>query len=148
MHIARISITLGFFLTKFTAARPIFAVTEAVSLPAAAPFFAVSFACFLNCFCMRFLCKWRLSAFFFSSGFSFPKGYIYPILAAFRALVQVNPESGVHSWSRPPLDVWRKLGKTLVSIVRDEKGRTPSAFAGFRGHWQLLLMIVLTHCMQ
>ncbi|MBP3421768.1 MAG: AIPR family protein [Lachnospiraceae bacterium] len=48
--------------------------------------------------------------------YSTPKGILYPILGAFRALV-VKDENGNYKWSRNPYDVMDKIGPELVATA-------------------------------
>lgn len=50
--------------------------------------------------------------------YTIPKGIMYPILGAFRALVEVK-DDGTYGWSINPLEVWKNLKNTMVNTVID-----------------------------
>lgn len=68
-----------------------------------------------------------------------PKGIMYPIVGAFRALVKTDSEDGKYYWEKNPLDVWNDIGPTLVSILLDEKSENPDALAKNSNLWSNLL---------
>lgn len=67
-----------------------------------------------------------------------PKGIMYPIVGAFRALVQINESTGEYYWKKNPVDVWRVIGTKLVTIVLDEKAENPDALAKNSNLWSNL----------
>lgn len=66
-----------------------------------------------------------------------PKGLIYPLLGAFRALIQVD-DKGLYSWKVSPFEIWEKLGSQLVAIVLDEKIENPDVIAKNSNLWNNL----------
>lgn len=65
-----------------------------------------------------------------------PKGILYPVVGAFRALVKTN--NNQYSWVKPPKQVWDALGSQLVSIVLEEKADTPDSIAKNSNLWSNL----------
>lgn len=77
-----------------------------------------------------------------------PKGIIYPIVGAFRALVQINKDTGEYYWRKPPMDVWMVLREKLVMIVLDEKADDPEVLAKNKNLWSNLFKEVYVYaCM-
>ncbi len=72
-----------------------------------------------------------------------PKGLIYPLLGAFRALVEIKED--VYSWIEPPKAVWEAIGPQLVSIVLEEKAETPNAIAKNNNLWSNLFKEVFIY---
>lgn len=66
-----------------------------------------------------------------------PKGIMYPIMGAFRALVQID-DDGTYYWKKSPLDVWDTIGAKLVSLLLDEKAENPDALAKNSNLWSNL----------
>lgn len=50
-----------------------------------------------------------------------PKGMIYPIVGAFRALIKINPETNKYEWVKDIDLMLEKMASRLVGIVLDEK---------------------------
>jgi len=73
-----------------------------------------------------------------------PKGLMYPLVSAFRALVELN-EDGTYTWKKTPDDVWDKIGPTLVSIILEEKVDSPDAIAKNSNVWSNLFKEVYIH---
>lgn len=67
-----------------------------------------------------------------------PKGLMYPLVGSFRALVQIDDETGLYGWKKHPLDVWKALGSKLVGIILDEKAETPDSLAKNTNLWSNL----------
>ena len=67
-----------------------------------------------------------------------PKGIMYPLVGAFRALVVVDPKTNKYSWSKEPLDAWNDVGQKLVSIILDEKMDNPDVIAKNNNLWSNL----------
>lgn len=67
-----------------------------------------------------------------------PKGIMYPIMGAFRALVLTDTESGKYYWKKNPIDVWDSIGTKLVTILLDEKAENPDAIAKNSNLWSNL----------
>jgi len=77
-----------------------------------------------------------------------PKGFIYPILGAFRALL--HEKDGVYQWKPDvnPFDYFEEIGKDLVSETVERSrtlGHNPAAVGKDNGHWKQLYQNVLTH---
>jgi len=66
-----------------------------------------------------------------------PKGLMYPLVGAFRALVQIN-DDGTYFWKCAPSDVWNKIGQKLVTIILDEKTENPDVIAKNSNLWSNL----------
>lgn len=56
----------------------------------------------------------------FEMPFKIPKGYVYPMLSAFRALV-ITDENGVCSWSQNPLKTWDEIKENFSIMIADNK---------------------------
>ena len=67
-----------------------------------------------------------------------PKGIMYPIVGAFRALILTDEESGEYYWKKNPLDVWQVIGPKLVTILLDEKTENPDVLAKNSNLWSNL----------
>lgn len=67
-----------------------------------------------------------------------PRGLIYPIVGAFRALIDVKPENGVYRWKKDPKKIIEKLGSKLVGIVLDEKTDSPEYIGKSTNLWNNL----------
>jgi len=67
-----------------------------------------------------------------------PRGLIYPIIGAFRALIHVNAETGEYSWLKSPKEIAEKLGSRLVGIVLDEKTDSPEYIGKSSNLWNNL----------
>ena len=66
-----------------------------------------------------------------------PKGLMYPVVGAFRALVQRNSD-GTYYWKKNPIEVWNTIGSKLVAIVLDEKAENPDVIAKNSNLWSNL----------
>lgn len=66
-----------------------------------------------------------------------PKGLMYPVVGAFRALVQRN-SNGTYYWKKNPIEVWNIIGSKLVAIVLDEKAENPDVIAKNSNLWSNL----------
>lgn len=73
-----------------------------------------------------------------------PKGILYPVVGAFRALIQVDESTGLYSWKKEPFVVWDELGDHLAQIVWDEKEENPEYLGKSRNLWSNLFKEVLT----
>lgn len=67
-----------------------------------------------------------------------PKGIMYPIVGAFRALILTNEENGEYYWKKNPLEVWQVIGPKLVTILLDEKTENPDVLAKNSNLWSNL----------
>ena len=66
-----------------------------------------------------------------------PKGIMYPIVGAFRALVDIN-KNGLYSWKRDPFTIWDELGSTLVCMLLEERVDNPDVIAKNTNLWSNL----------
>ena len=74
-----------------------------------------------------------------------PKGILYPVVGAFRALIQVDESTGLYSWKKEPFVVWDELGDHLAQIVWDEKEENPEYLGKSRNLWSNLFKEVLLY---
>lgn len=74
-----------------------------------------------------------------------PKGILYPVVGAFRALVFVDPITGLYAWKKDPLEVWSILGERLAGIVWDEKEENPEYIGKSKNIWSNLFKEVLLY---
>lgn len=74
-----------------------------------------------------------------------PKGILYPVTGAFRALVSIEDATGKYTWKKDPLDVWNILGDRLAAIVWDEKEENPEYLGKSRNLWSNLFKEVLLY---
>lgn len=80
-----------------------------------------------------------------SSDYLSPKGFIFPILGSFRALLV--EKNGFYEWVRDPFDYLDKIGKELVgeTIERHRSlGNAPGNVGKDSNHWKQLYRRVLT----
>ena len=79
-----------------------------------------------------------------------PKGLIFPIVAAFRALVQVDKSTQEYSWKISPELIWNKLGGKLINIIMtsaEDLSDSPDAVAKSPNTWDLLYKEILLYSM-
>lgn len=76
-----------------------------------------------------------------------PKGILYPVVGAFRALVQTDSVTGEYSWKRDPFEAWETMGPKLVGIVLDEKEDNPEYLGKSRNLWSNLFKEMLLYRM-
>lgn len=74
-----------------------------------------------------------------------PKGIVYPVTGAFRALVSIDAATGKYTWKKDPLNVWSILGDRLAAIVWDEKEENPEYLGKSRNLWSNLFKEVLLY---
>ena len=67
-----------------------------------------------------------------------PRGLIYPIVGAFRALVHINEDTGEYYWIKHPQIALEKLGSRLIGIVLDEKADSPEYIGKSTNLWNNL----------
>lgn len=75
------------------------------------------------------------------------KGLLYPIIGAFRALLEEDKETGFYKWKVDPLEIWNKTGATLVqdTIERSRSFKNNPQSAGKDvGLWRQNYQTVLT----
>lgn len=74
-----------------------------------------------------------------------PKGFLYPIVGAFRALLE--EKDGVYQWKANPFEYFEEMGKNLVcdTVERSRTlGNNPNAVGKDTNHWKQLYNNVLT----
>lgn len=67
-----------------------------------------------------------------------PRGMIYPVVGAFRALIKVDASTGKYSWQANPFDIADKIASKLVGIILDEKNDNPDAIGKNSNLWSNL----------
>ena len=72
-----------------------------------------------------------------------PKGILCPVVGAFRALVNVDPVTGIYSWKKDPFAAWDALGQQMAAIIWDEKEENPEYIGKSRNIWGNLYQGVL-----
>lgn len=79
-----------------------------------------------------------------SSEYRLMNGALYPILGAFRWMVEEDPDTGLYRWRGgfdAVLSLWKKLGGDLIKLTQEtsqEQGRNPDAIGKSRPHWSNL----------
>ncbi|TCL58440.1 AIPR protein [Kineothrix alysoides] len=73
-----------------------------------------------------------------------PKGLMYPIVGAFRALVKIN-DDGTYYWQCDPIRVWNEIGSKLVTTILDEKTENPDILAKNTNLWSNLFKEVFIY---
>jgi hypothetical protein len=79
-----------------------------------------------------------------------PKGLIFPIVAAFRALVSVDKSTQLYSWKMAPKQVWDNLGGKLINTIMtssEDLSDSPDAVAKSPNTWDLLYKEILLYSM-
>jgi hypothetical protein len=79
-----------------------------------------------------------------------PDGWLYPILAAFRVLLDI-PADGDASWIADPQQFFDECGFELVGFVAEQSenlGRNPAAAGKSRNLWVQLRMVMELHKMK
>jgi hypothetical protein len=72
-----------------------------------------------------------------------PKGIIYPVVGAFRALIDIDPITKCYRWKADPIEVWNILGTKLATIVLEEKEDNPEYLGKSGNLWSNLFKEVL-----
>lgn len=67
-----------------------------------------------------------------------PKGLIYPIVGAFRALVKINPRTNKYEWAKNVDLMLKKISSKLVGIVLEEKSDNPDVIGKNINLWSNL----------
>lgn len=82
------------------------------------------------------------------------KGALYPIFAAFRNKVWIDPETGLAKWEggfQSVLDLWdsaaAEIAQQTKSAVKDY-GRKPDLLGKSRGHWNNMHKTVEVHILR
>ena len=79
-----------------------------------------------------------------------PKGLIFPIVGAFRALISVDKSTQIYTWKINPQKVWDTLGGKLINIIMtssEDLSDSPDAIAKSPNTWDLLFKEVLLYSM-
>ncbi len=83
--------------------------------------------------------------------YTVPRGIIYPCIGAFRALIDVNEETGEITWAKgfDPFEVWNKMKTSLVNIILDNSksiaGDKPEIIGKSNLIWDALYKQVLIY---
>lgn len=74
-----------------------------------------------------------------------PQALLFPLVAAFRALIRVDELTGDYTWSMSPLEVWEnnklKLHNDVLGMLKTFKD-TPTQIAKNSSYWRELLLAV------
>ncbi len=73
-----------------------------------------------------------------------PTGFLYPIVGAFRALIEIG-DDGYYRWTHDPFLVMEVLGKELVCTTVERSrtlGNNPQSVGKDKGHWRTLFITV------
>lgn len=65
-----------------------------------------------------------------------PKGLLYPVVGAFRALI--NLDNNIYSWQESPQEIWHNIGTQLTTIILDERPDNPEIVAKNSNLWSNL----------
>lgn len=71
------------------------------------------------------------------------KGFIYPILASFSELVEMDSESKIHRWVVDPIQFWTDNGELLAQTALNAKCDGP-VFVKSKLHWKDVHLYVVT----
>lgn len=74
-----------------------------------------------------------------------PKGILYPVVGAFRALVEIDPITKAYRWKADPIKIWHTLGPKLATIVLEEKEDNPEYLGKSGNLWSNLFKEVLIY---
>lgn len=77
--------------------------------------------------------------------YKIPEGLLYPIVGAFRALVIKDEKTGRYYWVETPVNVWKKIRNSLISIVLTEKCTSVSSLIKNKNLWDNLLKEVCVY---
>ncbi|MDD2376031.1 MAG: AIPR family protein [Clostridia bacterium] len=70
-----------------------------------------------------------------------PKGLIYPLVSAFRALVGIDSETGKYYWKVKPFEAWNDLGANLVKTLltaSEDLSDSPDTIGKSQNTWDIL----------
>lgn len=82
--------------------------------------------------------------------YSVPRGIIYPLVGAFRALVKIDPKTKDYYFKKDPIKAWEILGPDLVRTILNSStdlGDTPDTIAKSPNTWDILYKALLIHSM-
>ena len=77
------------------------------------------------------------------------RGALFPMLGAFRWMVDRDPVTGICSWRggfQAVLALWEETGKELMEatqVTSEELGRNPNAIGKSQNHWARLHNLIL-----
>lgn len=82
-----------------------------------------------------------------------PMGFIYPILASFRCLVEENPENGMYRWRKGVnvFEMLEEIGPELANATVERSrtlGNNPQAVGKDTGHWGAMYDKVKSHYLE
>jgi hypothetical protein len=83
-----------------------------------------------------------------SSKYRLTNGALYPMLGAFRWMVELGPD-GLYAWKGSFADVkhlWETAGSELMRVTQstsDELGRNPNAIGKSRNHWSTMHSVLI-----
>ena len=66
---------------------------------------------------------------------------MYPLVGAFRALVEIDNDGKYHFFKKP-IDVWNNIGTNLVNAILDEDKMSPDVLAKNNNLWNNLFQQV------
>ena len=81
------------------------------------------------------------------TNYNVSSGYIYPIFGAFRALLRFDEEHGNVSWQFDPIEVWEKIGSSIVQNTFETKNN-PQLAGKDKQLWLSNYRIVETQCLR
>jgi len=82
--------------------------------------------------------------------YSIPRGILYPLVGAFRALVRVD-ENGKYYWAVPPQKAWEDTKTTLVSSAlstSDELANNPANIGRSPNLWNSVFMTLYVYALE
>ena len=74
-----------------------------------------------------------------------PKGLMYPLIGAFRALVEIDKSTGKYHWKKNPKDVWHTIGYKLVGALLNEPSENPESIGKNTNLWSNLFKDVYVY---
>lgn len=77
-----------------------------------------------------------------------PRGILYPVVGAFRALVDIDPSTQKYSWKIAPEKVWDVVGGKLINILMtssEDLSDSPDMVGKSPNTWDLLFKEVLIY---
>lgn len=82
--------------------------------------------------------------------YSVPRGILYPLVGAFRALVKVD-ENGRYYWAVPPLRAWEDTKADLVAsalATSEELSNNPANIGRSQNLWSTLFMTMYVYALE
>ncbi|WP_241433085.1 hypothetical protein [Listeria cornellensis] len=74
-----------------------------------------------------------------------PEGLMYPIVSAFRSLIELDEDNKIYKWKKDPFGVWKKYKKDIVKKIMNfalSIGDNPNAVGKDSNIWDLAYMTV------